>query len=242
MDVLGPGRAGLLDERAEHALVPGHGSGVRRRGTGAGGGRAHLEHRHAHAPLRAARQGLAEQLPVAVGLEVERDRPDLVLLRQRLDPAGGVRVTAFPQETTVCSRRPRRVASALTATLPLWDTSATRPGSSGRRASPQSAARSWIATIPFPLGPQTGRSCRAAAVASSRSSSAPSAISPKPAPYTTAPPQPAAPACSTAAGTPAAGIATTTASAGSGRSASVGKHGTPCASERPGLTPQTVPG
>ena len=36
---------------------------------------------------------------------------------------------------------PRRVASALTATLPLWDTSATRPGSSGtQRVAPQRRA------------------------------------------------------------------------------------------------------
>ena len=88
--VLRPGRASLLDERAEHALVAGHGPRVRRRGHGAGGGGAHLEHSDSHAPLGAARQRLAEQLAVAVGLEVERDRPDLVLLRQRGDPAGGI--------------------------------------------------------------------------------------------------------------------------------------------------------
>ena len=156
--------------------------------------------------------------------------------------AAGSSTAEFPHEITVCSRSPRRVARVFTATLPLCDTSATRPASSGRRASPQSATRSWRATIPFPFGPQRGRSWRRAASARSRSIAVPCAISPKPAPYTTAPPQPIAPASSTTAATPAAGMATTTASGGSGRSESVGKHGTPCASSRPGFTPQTVPG
>ena len=78
-------------------------------------------------------------------------------------PLGGLDATEFPHETTVCRRSPRRVASVFTATLPLWDTSATRPGSSGSRASPHRAARSCTATMPFPLGPQTGSPCRAAA-------------------------------------------------------------------------------
>ena len=63
-------------------------------------------------------------------------------------------------------RRPRWVASAFTATLPLCDTSATWPGSRGRSASPQSAARECMATMPLPLGPHTGSSCRAAAATS----------------------------------------------------------------------------
>ena len=156
--------------------------------------------------------------------------------------SAGSSAAELPQEITVCSRNPRRVVSAFTATLPLCDTSATRPASSGRRASPQSATRSWTATMPLPFGPQTGRAWRRAVSASSRSSAAPCAISPNPAPYTTAPPQPILPASSTTAATPAAGMATTTASGGSGRSDSDGKHGTPCASSRPGFTPQTVPG
>ncbi len=44
------------------------------------------------------------------------------------------------------------------------------------------------------------------------------------------------------AGTPAAGIATTTASGTPGRSERDGKHGMPCAEARRGLTPQTSPG
>ena len=42
-------------------------------------------------------------------------------------------------------------------------------------------------------------------------------------------------------GTPAAGIATITASGADGRSASVGKHGRPCTADRRGLTPHTSP-
>ena len=58
----------------------------------------------------------------------------------------------------------------------------------------------------------------------------------------TAPPQPSAPASSTTAGTAGGGIATTTASGGSGSALRMGKQGHPCASSRPGLTPQTSPG
>ena len=74
-----------------------------------------------------------------------------------------------------------------------------------------------------------------------RSSSTPPATSPKPAPNTTAPPHPRAPACSITSGTPAAGIATTSASTATGNSAMLGTHGCPRTSSRPGLTPQTSP-
>ena len=124
-------------------------------------------------------------------------------------------------------RRPRWVASAFTATLPLCDTSATWPGSRGRSASPQSAARECMATMPLPLGPHTGSSCCAAAATKSAWSGTPDATSANPALNTTAPPQPIAPACSTASATAAAGMATTTASTGAGRSASDGTHGRP---------------
>ena len=95
--------------------------------------------------------------------------------------------------------------------------------------------------MPFPFGPQTGRPPDSAASRSSRSSSGPEAISPNPAEITTAPPQPRATASRITAGTPAAGIATTTASTGSGRSVTEGTQGRPCTSERRGFTPQTLP-
>ena len=155
--------------------------------------------------------------------------------------SAGSTATELPHETTVWNRRPRLAASAFTATLPLCDTSATGPGSSARRVSPHSAAPECSATIPLPFGPQTGSEWRAAASLSLRWCSAPSAISPKPAPYTTAPPQPSAPASSTTSGTPAAGMPTTTASGTSGSSESDGKQGKPCASARFGFTPQTGP-
>ena len=92
------------------------------------------------------------------------------------------------------------------------------PGSSGRSASPQSAARSCSATMPLPLGPQTGSRWRAAASASSRSS-APALARPRRSPRRRRPRRRSrvAPACSMTAGTPAAGIATTTASGGLGQ-------------------------
>jgi hypothetical protein len=96
--------------------------------------------------------------------------------------------------------------------------------------------------MPLPLGPQTGSSWAAATAASSASSAVPDSISPKPAPNTTAPPQPSAPASSTTLATPLAGIATTTASGGEGQAPSDGKQGRPYTVPRFGLTPQTSPG
>ena len=140
------------------------------------------------------------------------------------------------------AQRRAGAASAFTATLPLCDTSATAPGSSGASASPHIAAPVGTATIPFPFGPQTGSEWRAATSRRRRSCSAPRAISPKPAPYTTAPPQPSAPASSSTSGTAAAGIPTTTASGTSGRSDSEGKHSNPCADDRVGLHAPDRPG
>ena len=134
------------------------------------------------------------------------DRTASSRARAAIQSAGST-ATELPHQTTVWNRIPRLAANALTATLPLCDTSATDPGSSARSVSPHIVARQCSATIPFPFGPHTGDECRAAASARRRSCPAPSATSPKPAPYTTAPPQPSAPASSTTSATPAAGIA-----------------------------------
>ncbi len=139
----------------------------------------------------------------------------------------------LPQETTVCRRSPRREASALTATLPDCEISATGPGSRGTIVSPQSATRSGSETIPLPFGPHTGSPSAAAASAACRS---PSRASANPAAKTTAPPQPSPRAAATTAGASAAGIATTTASGASGRSSSDGYARTPCTLARRGLT------
>ena len=128
-----------------------------------GGRGAHLQHGHAHAAVGAFGECLAEADAVAVGLQVHGDRAHALVARELGDPVGGVDPAELPHDTTVWSRSPRLVASVLTATFPLCETSATRPGSSGRSASPQSATRSWSGTMPLPLGPQTGRPCRRAA-------------------------------------------------------------------------------
>ena len=95
--------------------------------------------------------------------------------------------------------------------------------------------------IPLQLGPQTGSPPPSAISASSRSSGSLASTSPKPAERTMAPPQPRSIASARTAGTPAAGIATTTASTGSGRSSRLGTQGRPSTSSRFGLTPQTSP-
>lgn len=142
----------------------------------------------------------------------------------------------------MCSRSPRREASAFTPTLPLWVTIATAPGSTpAATSSPHSGARAQSAATPFPFGPQTGSSCRSAAARRSACSATPPGTSAKPAEITIAPPQPRSPAASSTPGTEGAGIATTTASTGSGRSATVGTHVRPMTSARRGLTPHTGP-
>ena len=88
---------------------------------------------------------------------------------------------SLPLDTAVCSRSPRRVASALTTRLPLWDTSATWPGSGAASASPHSAARDHSETSPSQFGPQTGSEYRRAASLNACSSPAPAGDSPKPA-------------------------------------------------------------
>ncbi len=62
----------------------------------------------------------------------------------------------FPVEITVWKSIPRREPSALTATLPLWEISATPPAGSAWTESPHMPARAVKLTIPFPFGPQTG--------------------------------------------------------------------------------------
>ena len=80
------------------------------------------------------------------------------------------------------------------------------------------------------------------AAARSSSCSARPPDSANPAAKTTAAPQPRARAARTTAGTPGAGIATATASTGSGRSSSAGTHGRPWTSRRVGCTAHTGPG
>ena len=231
-----PGRAGLLEQRAHDALVAGQGIGVGLRRGRARRRAARLEHRDADARARARLQRGAPARAVAVVLEVERDRADTVRRTASAARKSAASSTALlPHETTVCSRRPRRAPSALTATLPLCDTSATGPGSAGATASPHSAQRSGTDTMPLPFGPHTAAS-PPRRVGQLALSASPPGASPKPAANTTAPPQPSAPACSTTAGADAAGIATTTASTASGRASSDGKQGAPPTAEYFGFT------
>ena len=102
--------------------------------------------------------------------------------RARCSTQSGVVTTAsLPLEIAVCSRNPRRVASALTTRLPLCETSATCPGWGAASASPHSAARECSAMSPSQFGPQTGSECRRAASRREASSATPDDVSPKPA-------------------------------------------------------------
>ena len=189
--VLGPCRARLLDERAEDALVAGHRAGVRGRGRRSGRRLAHLQHRHAHAALGAVGERVAQERAVAVRLQVQRDRAHAVVARERGRPLGRVhrdRVPARDHRVEAEGRaawpaRSRRRCRSATRARPV-------PARAAAARRPTSWRREWSATIPLPFGPHTGSEWRAAASRSRRSCSAPSATSPKPAPYTIAPPQP----------------------------------------------------
>ena len=90
VDVVRPGRAGLLDERAEHALVARERAGVGGGGRGARRGGAHLQDHDGHVALRRARQRLREARAVAVGLEEQGDRADLLVGDERREQRGGI--------------------------------------------------------------------------------------------------------------------------------------------------------
>ena len=99
-----------------------------------------------------------------------------------------VTTASLPHEIAVWRRSPRRVASALTTRLPLWETSATWPGGAGdERVAPQRRAR-CSAISPSQFGPHTGSACRAAAARELGFQRRARDDSPKPAAYTTAPP------------------------------------------------------
>ena len=142
-----------------------------------------------------------------------------LLARASTSTQSGVVTTAsFPHEIAVCSRSPRRVASAFTTRLPLCETSATCPGCGEASASPHSAARDCSEISPSQFGPQTGIEWRRAA---SRSSSSNAARPPSRRTRRRRRPRRRSPAHrprSITSGTPAAGIATTTASGTPGRS------------------------
>ena len=166
----GPGGAGLLRTARgrRRGRRPPRRCAPRRRSRPAARG-ADLEHRDADAGVGAQRRAprtAARRRRRSPGRARPSARRRAGRARASQSPAS---TTAWlPHETTVCRRRPRRAASALTATLPLCETTATWPASRGTSASPHSAARSWKATIPSQLGPQTGRSWRSAAARSAR--------------------------------------------------------------------------
>ena len=208
-----PRRASSTSARND-ALVAGHRARVRRGRAAPAAERAGLEHRDADARAGAQRSSAAHQ-------RAPSPSSSRYSATERTPSRCGERVRASRRRRARPGCRTRRpcagaaraaTPSALTATLPLCETSATGPASRGATVSPHSAARSCSATIPLPLGPHTGSSWRAAAARSASCRRAPSRASPKPAANTTAPPQPRAPASSITSGTPAAGIATTTAS------------------------------
>ena len=90
VDVVGPGGAGLLHQRAEGGVVAGDRAGMRRGRARSGRGGADLEHRDADAGVGAQRQRLAQPRAVAVALQEERDRAHALALGERVQPVAGV--------------------------------------------------------------------------------------------------------------------------------------------------------
>ena len=164
--------------------------------------------------------------------------------RDRLDPVARRRAPPGCRSRRRCGSRSRgREPRALTPKLPLWVISATGPGARRSTESPQSGARAARRDDPVAVRPADRQPGRASAA--SRSSrfqlAAPPASRRTRREITIAPPQPRSPASTITGGHAAAGIATTTASTGSGRSATRGTQGCPWTASRFGLTPQTAP-
>ncbi len=91
--------------------------------------------------LGGPRERGGEARAVAVGLQEQRDRADVVLLDERVEQRAASSTAWLPTEATVWNRSPRPSASALTATFPLWEISATRPAARGdERVAPQRGA------------------------------------------------------------------------------------------------------
>ena len=143
---------------------------------------ADLEHRDADAGVRAQRERLAQPRAVAVALQEEGDRAHAVALGEACSQSPASTTAWLPHETTVCRRRPRRAASALTATLPLWEMTATWPGSRRHeRVAPQRRAIVQR-DDPVAVGPADRQVVAARPRRSASCSRAPPGVSPKPAP------------------------------------------------------------
>ena len=167
MDVVRPGGAGLLHQRAEGGVVAGHRAGVRRGGARPGRGGADLEHRDADAGVGAQRQRLAQPRAVAVALQEERDRAHALALGERVQPVAGVddRLVAARDhgvQAQAAARR-QRVDGDVAA---LRDDRHVAGLARARARRPTAPRGRGSATIPSQLGPHTGRSWRSAAVRS----------------------------------------------------------------------------
>ena len=123
-------RAGLLHQRAEGRVVAGHRArcAPRRRSRPA----AEAPTLSTATPMPASAHSASASHSRAPSPSLSRKRatertPSRWAMACSQSPAS---TTAWlPHETTVCRRRPRRAASALTATLPLCETTATWPAS-----------------------------------------------------------------------------------------------------------------
>ena len=246
-----PRRAGLARERAEDTLVAGQRAGVRGRGRAAPTADAPTFSTATPIPASAHAASASHSARAVPGvLDQQRDGPHVRLGREVGEPVRRcVTTVSFPDEIAVWSRRPRRVASALTTRLPLWRDEPDVPRLDRvQRVAPQRrprVERDQPVAVRAADGERVAEGRRAR---SSASSAAPSAASRakrgRDGRDAGAPAEPRSahrPPRRSAPGTVGAGVATTTASGGVGRSASDGKQGKPWADSRRGLTPQTSP-
>ena len=204
---------------------------------------AHLQHRHAHAALGALGQRLAQQRAVAVAPRgTARSSARSSSRASAAIHSAGSTATELPHETTVWKRMPRLRRQRVHRHVAALRHERHGPRLERRAGCrPTSPRRECSATIPLPFGPHTGSECRAAASRSRRSCSAPSATSPKPAPYTTAPPQPSAPASSTTSGTRRPGCPPPPRRAPPAARTATGSRGSRAPRRASGCTPQTGP-
>ena len=193
------------------------------------GGAAHLEHRDADVVLGAAGERLAQVRAVAVGLEVERDRADAGVGRQLGDPGRRVERHRIAARDDRVQAQPAARGEGVDGEVAALRDDRNAPGLERReRVAPQRGAR-MQGDDPVAVGPADRQLVR-------RRHRRELGLEPRARlDLAEARPEHDGPAAaerarppSTTSMTPAAGIATTTASGGDGHAASDGKQGRPC--------------
>ena len=180
---------------------PASGAGVRRRGRGAGLRGPDLEHGDPDRPSAQRASAAASRAPSPSDSRNSATEPTPSRSHERREPVAGVEDRLVAGRDDRVEADPAARAERVDGDVAALGDHRHAAGLERRRPSPPQRRARATATIPLPFGPHTGSPPAAAASRSSRSSSRPASISPKPAASTTAPPQPRSAASAITAGT-----------------------------------------